>query len=511
MNIVEQASQNTLVDAIERAVRVYADKTALIFEDREWSYQQLWDASRQVAFGLLEQGLEPGDRLIALGKNSDAYLLTFLACLQSGIIHVPVNYMLTGDELSYIVKQSEAKGVIVDVVLQESIDNLDDCQWQLQGSFYGGSGFDVLSAAQKLGDVELPNIPRAEVDCVQIMYTSGTTSLPKGAMMTHKCLLAEYMSCILHLDMDGNERALAGLPLYHTAQMHCFTMPSLLVGGMNVLIAAPEPDLSLSLIVEHQLNAFFAPPTVWINFLRAPEFDQHDLNCLEKIYYGASIMPGAIVTEIIERLPNSGLYNCYGQTEISPLATVLSPEDHKTRPTSAGRTVINVESRIVDENMNDVAVGERGEIVHRSPQLMAGYWNKPKETAEAFSGGWFHSGDLAIRDEEGYLFIVDRVKDVINSGGVLVASREVEEAIYKIKEVEEVAVIGLPDEKWVEAVTAVIVLKSGKELSKESVMIGCKDFLASYKRPKNVIFVDSLPKNASGKVLKRELRDELAV
>ena len=221
-------------------------------------------------------------------------------------------------------------------------------------------------------------------------------------------------------------------------------------------------------------------------------------------------MPERVVHELAQKIPSGGLYNCYGQTELSPLISVLTPAQHKDRPTSAGKPVLNVETRIVDENMDDVAIGERGEIVHRSPHIMAGYWNKPSETSEAFKGGWFHSGDLGVMDEQGFLYIVDRVKDVINTGGVLVASRDVEEVIYKHPSVAEVAVIAIDDPKWIEAIAAVIVLKENAELTSDELIAFTRDKLAAFKVPKQVYFQQTLPKNASGKILKRELRDQLA-
>ena len=221
-------------------------------------------------------------------------------------------------------------------------------------------------------------------------------------------------------------------------------------------------------------------------------------------------MPVPVLKKLKEFLPKLDLYNCFGQSEIAPLATVLRPEEHEARPDSAGKPVLFVEMRVVDDNMEDVAPGEIGEVVYRSPQLCIGYWNKPEETAEAFAGGWFHSGDLARIDKEGYITIVDRKKDVINTGGVLVASREVEDVIYSHPSVREVAVVATPDPKWIEAVTAIVVLKEGAQSSEEELIRWTKERLAPFKVPKKVIFVDDLPRNASGKILKRKLREQFS-
>jgi fatty-acyl-CoA synthase len=288
--------------------------------------------------------------------------------------------------------------------------------------------------------------------------------------------------------------------------MHVFLNPHLLLGAESVLIEAPEPALVLRLIEEHRITAFFARPTVWISLLRHEDFNRRDLSSLEKIYYGASIMPVPVLEELRRRVPGAKPYNLYGQSEIGPLATVLRPEDHDARPASAGRSVLNVETRVVDEEMRDVDLGVPGEIVHRSPQLLLRYWDKPEETAEAFRGGWFHSGDVAWRDEQGYLFVVDRTKDIINTGGITVSSREVEEALFTHPAVYEVAVIALPDLKWIEAVTAVVVLRPGAEANEDALIEHARTTLAPFKLPKRVIFTDSLPRNTAGKLLKRELR-----
>ena len=262
----------------------------------------------------------------------------------------------------------------------------------------------------------------------------------------------------------------------------------------------------LRLIEQERITSFFAPPTVWISLLRHPDFATRDLTTLEKVYYGASIMPVPIQRELRARLPRARPFNAYGQTEIAPVATVLRPEEHDARPASCGRPVLNVETRVVDPDMHDCPPGTHGEIVHRSPQLLTGYWNKPEETAEAFAGGWFHSGDVGYFDDEGYLFIVDRIRDVINTGGVLVASREVEEVLFTHPAVSEVAVVGLPDDKWIEAVTAFVVPRDGQTVDEGTLIALARAHLAPFKLPKKVIFVDSLPKNTAGKLLKRELR-----
>lgn len=503
---------NTISAALSRSARKNASSVALKFQDRQWTYKALDLAVNKVAKQLLQQGLKPGDRVVAYGKNSDAYVLAWLAILRAGLVHVPSNFGLNAEELRYVIQQSEARGLISDVSLAAQVEPATvGLDLTLQAHFYSGdsSHVDILQIALADLPSSPPEVSVAGNDIAQFLYTAGTTAAPKAAMMTHQALMAEYFACMVELDLKANEPMLAALPLYHSAQMHVFLMPALLLGITVRLLESPVADLCLKWIEQEAIVSFFAPPTFWIALLRHPDFDQRNLSSLKKAYYGASIMPVPVLKELQQRLPGVGLYNCYGQSEIAPLATVLRPEDHDARPASAGRPILTVETRIVDEHMNDLPAGEQGEIVHRSPQLLTGYWNNPQMSAEAFKGGWFHSGDVGYMDEQGYLFIVDRIKDVINTGGVMVASREVEEAIFTHHAVSEVAVIGMPDDKWIEAIIAVVVLKENLTASADEIIQHVRLHLAAFKLPKKIIFSQTLPKSTAGKILKRLLREEL--
>ena len=497
---MDLARRNTVGDALRRAARVHRGNPALTFHDRVWSFTQIDLAASRLAAHFAGLGLRAGDRIAAYGRNSDAYFLAWLGCVRGGFVHVPVNYALTGEELSYIVRQSGARLVLAASSLEA---NLDGIAVEQQGRFE-----DLISIACD-ASIAPPVEPDLDDDTLaQIVYTSGTTAAPKGAMMTHRAMLAQYYSCIHNMEYARTDRAVAALPLYHTAQMHAFTMPQMLTGVHTTLIETPAPDQVLRLIEQERITSFFAPPTVWISLLRHPDFATRNLASLAKVYYGASIMPVPVLAELRQRLPGARPFNAYGQTEIAPVATILFPEEHDARPASCGRPVLNVETRVVDPEMNDVPPGTHGEVVHRSPQLLTGYWGKPEETAEAFAGGWFHSGDVGYFDEEGYLYIVDRIRDVINTGGVLVASREVEEVLFTHPAVSEVAVVGLPDDKWIEAVNAFVVLRPGHEADEATLQAHARGHLASYKLPKKVVFVDNLPRNTAGKLLKRELRKQ---
>ncbi len=498
---------STVGDVIRRSATRAPDRTALLFEDRSWTYRALDEAASRVARRLLGLGLEKGDRVAAYGKNSDAYLLLYLGCAKAGLVHVPVNFALTGEELAYVVNQSGSRAVFADPALA---DRVHAVRARLGAAHHGsirggGGGADVLAWARQ-GPAEEPEVEVGAEDPAQLLYTSGTTAAPRGAMLTHRALVHEYASCIAALDLDASDAPLHVLPLYHSAQMHVFLLPYLAVGATNVLHEAPDPAAVLRDVEARRLTSFFAPPTFWIALLNHPDFAGRDLSTLRKGYYGASIMPVPVLKQLQARLPALGFYNCFGMSEISPLATVLRPEEHAERPDSAGRAILFVQMRVVDDALRDVAPGEVGEVVYRSPQLCEGYWQKPEETREAFQGGWFHSGDLARIDAQGYITIVDRKKDVINTGGVVVASREVEDQLYTHPAVKEVAVIATPHPKWIEAVTAIVVVKPGAQIGADELVAHAHERLAPFKVPKVVHFVPDLPRNASGKILKRELR-----
>ncbi|WP_211977612.1 fatty acyl-CoA synthetase [Brevibacterium sp. W7.2] len=499
-----QPVSSTVADLIRRSADRFGSRTAVEFGDRTWSYAEFDAAVTAIARELRRLGAGKGDRIAAYGRNSDLYALLYLACARAGFIHVPVNFQLTGDELDYILANSGAGIVVADSDLAEAV----------AATAHGGSarlvGFDDL-----LGPASAPDIAPAEegefdvvdTDVAQLLYTSGTTSAPKGAVMTHRALVHEYLSCLTSLDFAGTDRVVHALPLYHSAQMHVFLLPLLAVGAHNIIVTAPVPDDLLALFESRRINSFFAAPTVWVALANSPDLETRNLDSLEKAYYGASIMPGPVLEKLRTRLPGLGFYNCFGQSEMGPLCTVLRPEEHDAHPGSAGRAVLFVETRVVDAAGEEVGPGELGEILYRSPQLCEGYWDRPEATDAAFDGQWFHSGDLVRMDADGYVEVVDRVKDVINTGGVLVASRQVEDAIFAMPGVAEVAVVGIADEKWIEAISAFVVLRDDAgEIAEADVIAHVRDRLAGFKAPKRVTFVAELPKNSAGKILKRSLR-----
>ncbi|GAA4758621.1 acyl-CoA synthetase [Citricoccus nitrophenolicus] len=519
---IAHAGANTLGALLARTASRNAQNTALRFEDREWTYAELERGVHRVAHRLRSAGLEDGARVAAYGLNSDAYAILFLACATAGYVHVPVNFALKGDELAYLLEDSGADLLVADPAL---LPRITETRGQGRASGVGqiwlfteedesghsaGAQHPALLTTARDGsepDAAL-DLPVGDEDLAQLLYTSGTTSAPKGAMMSHRALIAEYTATIVALDLTEEDRPLVCMPLYHSAAMHVFLLPYLALGATIRLLAKPDVSETLRLVEAEHIGSLFLAPTVWVPLSNHPDLETRDLSSLTKAQYGASIMPVTVLQRLRERYPRIGFYNCFGQSEMAPLCTVLRPEEHHARPASCGRPILSVQARLVTTEGKLAAPGEPGEVQYRSPQLMSGYWNKPEATAEAFEDGWFKSGDQATQDAQGYLQIVDRIKDVINTGGVLVAPREVEDCIYELEQVAEVAVVGTPDERWIEAVTAVVVLKDGAELTAESVRAHVKSRIADFKVPKRVDFVAELPRNQSGKLLKRELRAE---
>jgi fatty-acyl-CoA synthase len=506
--------RQTLGDLLRRTAARTPHKIAIRCGAVVWTYAEFDRICGQLAAGLAAQEIRRGDRVAVLARNSHAFAAVRFAVARLGALLVPVNFMLKTEEVAHILRHSGARLLCVDSELaavgQEaarSNTSVERLVWLPSEGPTAAPG-NLLPFQDLLLEIASP--PTADLDGsmpAQIVYTSGTESAPKGAVLTHEAIIWQYVSCLTDAEIRTDDLMLHALPLYHCAQLDVFLGPSVYVGATNIITGRPVPENLLPLLEKHRVTSFFAPPTVWISLLRSPLFERSDLSHLRKGYYGASIMPLEILREMQQRLPQVRLWNLYGQTEIAPVATVLKPEDQLRKPGSAGRPALNVEMRVVNESGADVAVGEVGEILHRSPQLMRGYYNDEERTRAAFEGGWFHSGDLATRDDEGYITIVDRRKDMIKSGGENVSSREVEETVYGLPQVSEVAVIGLPHPVWVEAVTAVVVLKSSQALTSDQLRAHCAAHLAPFKVPKRVLFVDSLPKNPSGKVLKRQLRE----
>ena len=505
--------RQTIADALHRTAVRLPTKTAIVCGDTQWTYAGFDAIVSRLAAGLNQIGVCEGDKVAVLARNSHGFAALRFALARRGAVLVPINFMLKAEEVAFILRHAGAKTLATDSGLAGLAREASALETQVQQFIWlpsedpgepapGMHRFDELAACTDT----LPDVALGSFDLAQIVYTSGTESSPKGAMLTHDAVLWQYVSCVINAEIAETDRTLHALPLYHCAQLDVFFGPAIYIGSSNVITSKPTPDNLLALIEQHQITSFFAPPTVWIALLRSPLFDASKLGSLAKGYYGASIMPVEVLKELAARLPAVRLWNLYGQTEIAPLATMLGPDDQLRKPGSCGKAVLNVETRVVNDDMQDVAVGEVGEIVHRSPHLMLGYFNDPERTAASFVGDWFHSGDLAVIDDEGFITVVDRKKDMIISGGLNVYPTEIENIIYQHSGVEQCAVIGVGDDYWVEVPCAIVIRKPRAAFDEAELIEFVRDRLAHFKAPKSVVFVDDLPVSAAGKVLKRELR-----
>ncbi|OBG43825.1 acyl-CoA synthetase [Mycolicibacterium fortuitum] len=514
--VIARARSHSLADIPRRSARKQPDKTAIIDGDVVLSFAEFDHLVDRAAAALHENGLLPGARVALLSRNCWQYAVLAFATARAGVVLVPINFMLTPEEISYILGHSHATGFIVEddlvpVAEQAMVSSAVTRKVALTST--GGSSPSGWASFDEwlTTTADVPDCRIDDDQLLRVMYTSGTESRPKGVMHSSRSLMWQYISTIVAGSMSGDDVEIHSLPLYHCAQLDNFLATDVYLGATSIILPRPDPELVLRTIERHGVTNYFAPPTVWISLLRSPVFDEVDLSSLRKGYYGASPMPTEILHEMRRRLPNLRLWNFYGQTEMAPLASALGPAEQDAHAGAAGRPVVNVETVILDDNDVPVAPGTVGEIAHRSPHLMLGYLDDEDKTAQAFAGGWFHSGDLGVYDEHGLLHVVDRKKDMIKTGGENVASREVEEVLYRHKGIEEVAVFGVAHPVWVEAVVAAVVPRAGSSLTEEDVLRHCRDHLAGFKTPKQVFFVDSLPKNPSGKLLKRDLRQRFSL
>ncbi|WP_436698089.1 fatty acyl-CoA synthetase [Nocardioides sp. BYT-33-1] len=513
---VSSARQHTLGDLPRRTAQRVPDKLAIVDGDQRLTFAELEAYVERTAAAIAAAGLGKGDRLALLSHNCWQFAVLDFAAARAGVVLVPVNFMLGADEIAFILDHSGAAGFVAEDALVPTADAAlaaaADPQVRarrvirLSDSPAVADGWEDLTGWLEYDGPPVV-VPLDDDDPVRMMFTSGTESRPKGALLSSRSLLWQYVSCALDGSMSADDVELHTLPLYHCAQLDCFLGTDVYLGATSIILPGPDPATVLRTIAEHRVTKFFAPPTVWIGLLRHPDFDTTDLSSLRKGYYGASPMPVEVLRELRERLPGVALWNFYGQTEMAPLATILGPDEQLPYAGSAGRPSINVETRIVDDHGQPVPAGTVGEIVHRSPHATLGYYRDAAKTAEAFRGGWFHSGDLGYLDDTGHLYVVDRKKDMIKTGGENVASREVEEAVYTHPDVAEVAVFGVSHPRWVEAVAAVVVPRAGAALTPEDVLAHARTKLAGYKAPKYVVVAEALPKNPSGKILKRQLRE----
>jgi long-chain acyl-CoA synthetase len=504
-----------LTQALRRAAQIRPRSVATKDGGIERTWSEVVDRVARFAGALRKLGFRNGDRAAVLSLNSGRYFETLYAVPWAGGAVVPINTRLAAPEIDYILADSGAKILLIDQALAphlkslEAVKNLRAVIQMDGGTNLTGLAHENLVAAATPAEDAL----RGGSDLAGIYYTGGTTGKPKGVMLTHGNLIANAMNVIICLGYDRDTVYLHAAPMFHLAD-GCSTFGVTMQAGTHVFTPRFDPVEFLDAVSRYRVTNVTLVPTMINMFLNHPRFAEFDLSSFKRIYFGAAPMPDGLLRQALTQMPLVKFQQAWGMTELSPIATTMDPrfyvtdESNAPRLRSCGQAVSLVEVRIVDANDAEVPRGTVGEIVVGGPTVMAGYWNQPETTAAVLRDGWMHSGDAGYMDDEGFVYIVDRLKDMIVTGGENVYSAEVENAISRMPSVSEVAVIGIPDDKWGEAVHAIVVPRQGHIVTVEEVLDHCKQCIAGFKCPRSVeIRPTPLPLSGAGKVLKTELRE----
>jgi fatty-acyl-CoA synthase len=504
-------SPASLIEMLSHSAALRPQTRALVFGSEQRTYRQLDERTDRLAAALAERGVGGGDRVVLLMHNGIEIIESFFGCQKAGACPVPVNFRLVADEIAYILEDCGAAGVIAgEGLLDLAAEALASSAATVGLRVAAGEpppGFEAFEAL--LGSTVEP--PRGAIegqDLAFLIYTSGTTGRPKGAMLTHSNLVASTLAWVRAVGAGADDVWLSGQPLFHIGGLNGL-LPFVHLGATSIISPTTgfDPERSLELLLRHGVSRCVFVPTQWQEICSLPAAEALGRSRLRTAIWGASSAPLATLQLMQRTLPGAEIVSAYGQTEMSGTTTMLKGEDSLRKIGSVGKPIEGVQARIVDERLEDVEPGGVGELVYRGPQVMRGYYGKPEADAEAFEGGWFHSGDLLREDEEGFLYVVDRIKDMIVSGGENVYPAEVERVLAAHPAVAEVAVVGIPHPRWVETPLAVVVPVAGSEPDAEDLLGYCRERLAGYKKPTAIAFAESLPRNAGGKVLKRQLRD----
>lgn len=496
---------------IARRSAIGPSRPAVTYEGNTWTYADFAERIDRLAAELRAGGVQIGDRVGYFGPNHPAFLVTLFACARAGAIFVPLNFRLTGRELTYIARDAGLHTLIADTGLTAVIDPVrSDLALSRTISLGAIGGWEILDDLLAVrGPISEPEHPEPS-DVAIIMYTSGTTGLPKGAMLTHGNLFWNNVNALLSFDVTSSDVTYVAAPLFHIGGLNVTTLLTLQKGGHVIVTPSFDPVRALHDIARHRVTTMFGVPAMYLFMRQAPEFVTADLSSLRYLICGGAPVPEPLMRAYSARgIPFA---QGYGLTETAPLALVMGIDEASRKIGAAGSKVLPLSDvRLVDADNAGVSPGEPGEICVRGPQIMAGYWNNPAATAAAIDGqGWFHTGDVGREDDDGYVYVVDRLKDMAITGGENVYPAEVESVLYSHPDVVEVAVLGLPDPKWGEAVTAVVAVKASATVTLDDLRDFASGHLARYKLPQRLEFVASLPRNPSGKVLKNQLRERFA-
>lgn len=505
----------SLTQPLHKAAGERPNATACIFQGRRKTFAQLRDRVARLAAGLHKLGVRPNDRVAILALNSDRYLEYIYACFWAGAVINPVNTRWSSSEIAYSLNDCASHVLFVDDNFEHLVEPLQALCPDLSTIIHCGenaASSDWLCWDELIDCPPLQDVQRSGADLAGVLYTGGTTGMPKGVKLSHTNLASNALSTLAAASRPELNTVLHVAPLFHVGGLAA-VLQTALRGACHVLLSAFDSAQVLSAIANERVGETFLVPTMLRRLLDDPGFATHDLSSLRNVVYGAAPIDAELLRRAIEALPNSQFMQVYGMTELGPVAAVLSAASHCAQGTglhrlaSAGRPAPACELRIVDADGNDQDVGATGEIVARGPGVMLGYWNKSDETAQTLRNGWLHTGDAGYLDADGFLYVTDRLKDMIVSGGENIYSSEVENTILAHPEVQLCAVIGIPDGLWGESVHALVVLHPGSQLDERQIRSFCRERIAGYKCPRSVELRAQLPLSAAGKLLKYQLRE----
>ena len=510
-------------DFITIANSICPDKVAISFEEKRYTFSQLNDRVNRLANALSNLGVNKGDRVAILQVNCNQCVETYFAAAKLGVIYVPLNFRAKGDELTYMLNSAEANSLFVGERYINLVNSFRSELTSVKNCISIESKHDGMSYYEDM----LLSSPAEEVvteisddDTTILLYTAGTTGLPKGVMLSHNSFAIYVLENVTPADPELEERNILTVPLYHVAGIQA--MMAAIYGGRTLVMERQfEPVGWMELVATEKANRAMMIPTMLKQLIDHPDFGKYDLSSLQVITYGAAPMPLEVIKKAVDVFPGVGFINAFGQTETASTITTLGPEDHiisgteeerekkLRRLSSIGKPMSDVEMKIVDEEGHELSQGQVGEIVARGPRVMTGYWKDEEKTEKTIDKeGWVHTGDIGYVDEDGYFFLAGRATDMIIRGGENISPEEVEAVLHSHPKIEEAAVIGVPDEEWGEQPIAIVVVKQGETVTADEIIEYCRAKMSSFKRPRSVIFANELPRNPMGKVLKRVLREQ---
>jgi len=496
---------------LEHHARRTPSKPLATFGDDVVTYQGMADSAAALAAGLHARGVGVGDVVGLLSYNSIEFLATIFAANYLGAIAMPINWRLAAAELRYILEHSDARALVCDEAL---VDLANDATTGMEGTLLRASvservdGWTPLADLRAAGNVS-PRVEAVGDDVHRLMYTSGTTGRPKGVMITHANLAWKNYAHITEFGFTSADLGLACGPLYHVGALDLTTTSLIAAGATTIIHRVFEATDVVDEIERSRVTTVWLAPAMVNAIMALPDIEQRDLSSVRLVINGGEKMPIPLIERLQRTFSSAWFADAYGLTETVSGDTFLDRDSLVTKLGSVGRPCLYLELDLWDELGASVPAGERGEVVMRGPKVFKGYWRDPDATSAAFTGGWFHTGDIGVKDDDGYLYIVDRLKDMIVSGGENIASSEVERVLYEHESVVEAAVVGRPDDRWGEVPVAYVVVSSAATTTPEELIDHCREQLARFKVPKDVMIIDALPRNPSGKVLKRELREML--